>query len=436
MSPAISTARRLHNPDPMRPSAIRVIAPASANTEEGKAFTLLGLSGGAIISVFLLVSAWGHWHRMAFVVGVLLVFGLLNVALASSVLPRLGEERTEWIRSGLNLVASLSNAWMLDWPLASWLYLPFICALVSGHEPRQARLRLSLSIVIWDVAAGASGVSFETIAVFSFAGLFCHEVAAFRVGMIEKMNVKLRSLEAHAIGQEKLAGLGMLAAGVAHEINNPMAYVTSNLCTLLDDLNDASNLTPALIEHRDQIVLDSLDGVRRVNATVSDLRRFASGERDENVCFDLRDEVEAAVRIVRHQLKPNQSMIVELPTSLSMVGIPRQLGQVFLNLLVNSVHALPAGGSVITRSHLLGDHFTITVDDTGAGMDKATLSKLFQPFFTTKGIGKGLGLGLSVVHGIVLAHGGRIDVSSTEGLGSSFQITLPLSGRPQTALPF
>ncbi len=416
----------------MPPPAVQTLEPQEEDLA-GRNLTRLGLLGGTIISTFLLVSALGHWQRMAFVVAVLAVFGALNVGLAR-LMPRLGEEATEWIRAGLNLTASLSNAWVLQWPLASWLYLPFICAIVSGHNPRQARIRLALSIAVWDAVALASGVGMEPAAVFSFAGLFCHEVVSLRIEMLEAAHLKVHQLQAHAVGQEKLASLGMLAAGVAHEINNPMAFVTSNLCTLLDDLNAAENLTPALVEHRDEIVLDSLDGVRRVNAIVADLRRFASGEREESIAFDLRHEVEAAVRIVRHQLKPNQTMTVDLPTPLAMVGIPRQLGQVFLNLLVNSVHALPEIGTVIARSERSANRFTICIEDTGAGMDKETLGKLFQPFFTTKGVGKGTGLGLSVVHGIVVAHGGRIDVTSTVGKGSSFQITLPLAETPPSAL--
>jgi two-component system NtrC family sensor kinase len=404
-----------------------------------KTFNLLGILGANGIACLLVIEAWGHWGQVAFVVGQVIAMGALNTLITARLLPRIGASATESLRAALNIGVALAIAITLDWPLESWLYLPFICVLVDGRDQVFARIRLVAVIAIWNVVAFASGASFALSATFSCIGAFCFFVAASRITIIEEMllarvaqnaalaeaHEELKLLHAHALAQDKLAGLGLLAAGIAHEINNPMSYVTSNLNGLLEDLAAAPALTPALIEQRDEVVPGTLDGVRRVNAIVSDLRRFASGERESPMRFDLREEIEAAVRIVRTQLKPNQSIRVDFPPSLVMFGMPRQIGQVFLNLLVNSTQALADDGVVVARGRLDPEGVEVAIIDNGSGMSAPILEKLFQPFFTTKEVGQGTGLGLSVVHGIVKAHGGKIDVISQLGLGSTFTVTLP-----------
>ena len=407
--------------------------------QRAKTFNTLGIVGGLGITGLLLRVAWGNWVHVSVLCLVLGVVGLLNVAITNRLLPRVGPAASEACRSALNLAASLVNAHLLGWPLASWLFLPFICVLLDGQNRAATRIRLAVVISIWNAFAFAAGAAAEVQLAFTGIALFCYAAASNRVAMVEDMlaerleqngqlqaaHEELKRLHVRALAQERLAGLGLLAAGVAHEINNPMSYVTSNLRGLLDDLGAAQGLSPELVEQRDQVLPETLDGVRRVNAIVSDLRRFANGERESPVSFDLRDEIEAAARIVRPQLKPKQKIRIDFPDSLQMSGLPRQVGQILLNLFVNSAQALPEEGEVVCTGRLEGTTVTIAVADNGSGMTKHTLSRLFEPFFTTKEIGKGTGLGLSVVHGIVRAQGGTIDVTSEPGVGSTFTVTLP-----------
>lgn len=406
-----------------------------------KTFNLLGVGGGTAISVVLVATAWGDWRKVAWIAGLLPVLGGLNV-LIGALRPKLGTSNAESLRALLNLAASLWNATLLDWPLACWFFVPFLCVLVDGTDPRGTRIRLALQLLIWNVCALRAGVSPSVAVTFTFIGLFCYLVAATRVAIIERMlqrvsaqtaelataHKDLLAMDAYARAQEKLAGLGMLAAGIAHQINNPMGVVSSNLNLLVEDLSTAQTLTPALIEHRDAVLPDVLEGVRRVNAIVSDLRRFARTERELPAAFDLREEADAAARILRQKLKPNQTLRCDFPETLPLVGMQRQLGQAMLNLLVNAAQSLGETGEIVIRGTRRPQEVEIAVSDSGSGMTPETLGKLFQPFFSTREVGQGTGLGLAVAHGIVQAHGGKIAVTSQLGRGSTFTMILP--GRP------
>jgi signal transduction histidine kinase len=224
---------------------------------------------------------------------------------------------------------------------------------------------------------------------------------------------------------DKLTSLGMMAAGVAHEINNPMSYVTSNVQALLDDLRDVPALPEGIKAYRDEILPETLDGIQRVNTIVADLRRFAREDPGAMVEFDLNEHVSAALRIARSQLQLGVDLRVHLSRLPLAIGRPQQLTQVLLNLVVNAGQAIEVRGTVTVATRADPDEFHIEVRDTGSGMPPAVVEKLFQPFFTTKPVGKGTGLGLAVAHGIVRAHGGRIEVASRVGVGTTFWIHLP-----------
>jgi signal transduction histidine kinase len=197
--------------------------------------------------------------------------------------------------------------------------------------------------------------------------------------------------------------------------------------TLLEDLKHEPELPPTLVEFRDEVLPDTIDGIRRVNSIVGDLRRFARGEPEHFVPYDLTAEISAAARMARTQMKPDQILEVDVPTSIEMVGSPRQICQVVLNLIMNALQALPGRGKVsLSAATVEGGAVEVSVRDNGSGMSEETRRRLFEPFFTTKAReGLGLGLGLSVVYGIVKAHGGSIDVESALGRGSCFRMRLP-----------
>ncbi|HZA49364.1 MAG TPA: ATP-binding protein, partial [Myxococcaceae bacterium] len=201
---------------------------------------------------------------------------------------------------------------------------------------------------------------------------------------LDKAHQELKAAQQIALANEKLASIGLLAAGVAHEINNPMSFVSSNLAELIADLRDRADVPAWLAEYRDDILPATLDGAARVNAIVADLRRFARGEPEKPVAFDLADEVAAAVRISRAQLGPNQILDANLRATPKLVGMPRQISQVALNLIVNAVQAIGPKGRVSVTTGEESGEAVVTVSDDGYGMSSETVAKLFSPFFTTK----------------------------------------------------
>lgn len=237
------------------------------------------------------------------------------------------------------------------------------------------------------------------------------------------------ALEQTALEQEKLSSLGLLAAGVAHEINNPMSYILANVQVLKEVLEELPNRNEDLQEFVDSLLPSTLDGIRRVNAIVADLRKFSRGDQQEMTNYSLTEQVGAALRICSSQIKRTCATDVDLDKLCpSALGYPQRLVQVFINLLMNAAEAQPQDrqGTIEVRSGNDGNNVWVSFKDTGSGMSPEVKAKLFKPFFTTKGVGRGTGLGLAVSRNIVVQHGGRIDVESTPGCGTTFTVRLPL----------
>jgi signal transduction histidine kinase len=213
-----------------------------------------------------------------------------------------------------------------------------------------------------------------------------------------------------------------------------MSYVKSNVNALLLDLKAQKELPPALREYVDDVLPATLDGIRRVCAIVADLRRFARGDPEAMSEYVLNDEVAAALRMTRSRLHPRCQVELELGELPVMLGRPGQIAQVLVNLLVNAAQAMPEGGRIFISTRADGDEAVLTVRDTGMGMAPEVRERIFQPFFTTKPVGEGTGLGLSVVHGIVVDHKGHILVESEPGQGTTFTLRLPRLPMPDLAL--
>jgi len=274
----------------------------------------------------------------------------------------------------------------------------------------------------------------------------------------EEQRVLIKRLEdAHLqlLQSEKLASIGQLAAGVAHEINNPIGFVSSNLSTLdayvrdllqlLDVYGSADNLLAGHAGIGEQIasmkrgidldflrgdiaqlITESLDGALRIRRIVQDLRDFSRTGDDKWEWSDLHAGLESTLNVVSSEIKYKAEVkreYGELPLVECRIS---QINQVFLNLLVNAAHAIDDHGSITLRSGCKDDWVWISVTDTGAGIAPEVLSRIFDPFFTTKAVGKGTGLGLSVSYGIIDKHGGRIEVDSAPGQGATFTVWLPV----------
>ncbi|HEU5057201.1 MAG TPA: response regulator [Kofleriaceae bacterium] len=246
-----------------------------------------------------------------------------------------------------------------------------------------------------------------------------------------------RKLEPARIAQaERLAALGTLAAGMAHEINNPLTYVLLNLNCALRELELLAGETDRdRVQQVEKLVQSALEGAERIRGITSGIRAFSRAEDVRRVPLDVRSVLDSALRLIMHEIRHRARLTRvygDVPLVLAGEG---RLGQVFLNLLTNAVQAIPeenAGSHEIGLATSTDGHgnAVIEVSDTGCGIPPHLIGRIFEPFFTTKPIGHGTGLGLSISHGIVRSLGGDIEVTSQVGSGSRFRVIIPPLRRP------
>lgn len=266
---------------------------------------------------------------------------------------------------------------------------------------------------------------------------------------------RLEDAQVQVVQAERLASIGQLAAGVAHEINNPIGFVNSNLSTLngyfhnllelLDAYVAAESHIPADSELRARIdnakvkadfdylkedvgalIAESIDGTGRVRRIVQDLRDFSRVGDAEWESADIHAGLDSTLNVVWNEIKYKADVIKEYGDLPRVECLPSQLNQVVMNLLVNAAQAMQEHGEIHLRTGREGERIWIQVADNGQGIPAALLPRIFDPFFTTKPVGAGTGLGLSVSYGIVQKLGGQIYVASTEGKGTTFTIWLPI----------
>lgn len=262
---------------------------------------------------------------------------------------------------------------------------------------------------------------------------------------------ELKATQAQLIQSEKMASVGVLATGVAHEINNPLAFVSANVSILHEygpllkhlcqqaaeqpvesegDCSDAAERKRQSAEMADSIVDlldDSVEGVRRIRTITESLLDFShSGDTSWQDC-NINQCIETTLAICRHEYKNKAQVELDLASDLPLVSaVPAQLNQVIMALVVNAAQAISNEGVIRIRTYQEGENVLISVCDTGCGIEPEYLNRVFEPFFTTKDVGEGTGLGLAVAYGIIQAHNGRIEIESTPGKGSCFQVALPL----------
>ncbi len=267
--------------------------------------------------------------------------------------------------------------------------------------------------------------------------------------------LRLNGTQEKLLQSEKMASIGQLAAGVAHEINNPIGYVHSNLGSLQEYLRslftvieayeralrapDPKALIPEIDDIRDrldidfisrdlpQLMAESREGIERVTRIVRDLKDFSYSGRDESwKLVDLHAGLESTINIIWNELKYKVTLerrYGELPM---IECLPSELNQVYMNLLLNAGHAIAERGNIVVSTGVSGDEVWVEFKDNGAGISPELRQRIFDPFFTTKPVGSGPGLGLSISYGIINKHHGRIDLDSTVGEGSCFRIVLPI----------
>lgn len=267
--------------------------------------------------------------------------------------------------------------------------------------------------------------------------------------------VKLKQMQVQLIHQEKMASIGQLAAGVAHEINNPVGFIASNLSTLgkyrLKMMEYIQCMETALrecsggelprdvqqkraslkIDHLfsdlDEMVHESIDGVDRIKSIVNDLKSFARNDDQRTTMIDLNQCIHSTLNIVRNEYKYVAELLLDLQDGLPPIrGNNHHLSQVIANLVVNAAQAIEGQGTITITTWRDVNHVLMSVSDTGKGIQPEHLHQIFEPFFTTKISGKGTGLGLSISCDIINKHNGELTVESTVGKGSTFKIRLPI----------
>ncbi|MCJ8168666.1 ATP-binding protein [Atopomonas sediminilitoris] len=262
-----------------------------------------------------------------------------------------------------------------------------------------------------------------------------------------QLSNKLEQIHKQLVQSEKMAGIGQLAAGVAHEINNPIGFVYSNLRTLTDYVknllqiidNAAGSSQPDALKNlmdeldyeyiRDDVtsLLDeSEDGLQRVKKIIQSLKDFSHIDEEAFQPADLIRGLETTLNVVHNEIKYKAEVVKEFQDLPPIDCIASQVNQVAMNLLVNAAHAIEEFGTIHLRAGIEGEQAWFEVQDTGKGIQPQHLSRIFDPFFTTKPIGKGTGLGLSLSYTIIEKHHGHIEVDSTPGVGTRFRVWLPI----------
>jgi len=285
-----------------------------------------------------------------------------------------------------------------------------------------------------------------------------HETTEFRRVNedLRKASIELQQAQAQAFQQEKMASIGQLAAGVAHEINNPMGFISSNLTTMGKYMQKLGAFETAVIEAVQnrgdqetvallndlrakmkinfilndlQTLLDeSQDGAERVRCIVRDLKSFSHEDEAQSKPFSINECLDSTLNMARNEIKYVADVERDYDPALPLLNCyPQKLNQVFMNLLVNAAHAIERHGAIRVKTFSEGGNIVVCISDTGKGIAPENLTRIFEPFFSTKEVGKGTGLGLSISYDIIKNHGGAISVESELGTGTTFTVRLPLN---------
>lgn len=264
---------------------------------------------------------------------------------------------------------------------------------------------------------------------------------------LKKANYKLKSAQEQVIQSEKLSSIGQLSAGVAHEINNPIGFINSNLKTLSEyaettlkliegysSLKQDNSSIEAIKSEYDynfikkdmpQLIKESIEGASRVIEIVKDLKGFARTDNKATAKVNLHTCINSTLNMVANEIKYKAQVKKDFGEIPEIECRPVQINQVIMNLLVNAAQAIKDEGLITIKTYSLGENIILEISDTGEGIKKDIMEKIFDPLFTTKEASIGTGLGLSVTYSIVKSHSGDIEAISTTGKGTTFKVTLP-----------
>lgn len=290
---------------------------------------------------------------------------------------------------------------------------------------------------------------------------------------VEKKTREIRETQVQLIQQEKMASIGQLAAGVAHEINNPMGFIYSNLNAMQDYSRNIASLIVSyrdffedfnikaiteewyvpliervqqlrmlakeieidfILEDIDALIAESKEGVDRIKKIVIDLKEFSQPGESGLKLTDINKCLDSTLNIISNEIKCKATVKKDYGELPQVMCRPQQMGQVFMNLLLNAAHAIEKEGEIAVHTATLDGGVYVRISDTGSGISETILPKIYDPFFTTKPVGSGTGLGLNVVYQIIQQHGGTIRAESIVGKGTSFHIYLSLAAPAESSL--
>ena len=257
---------------------------------------------------------------------------------------------------------------------------------------------------------------------------------------LSQLNADLLRNQAQLVQSEKLATVGQLASGVANEINNPLGFSLSNLSTLTDYVAELTNLlaheqrlvtgqTKLMLEDLPILIEETVDGLHSIQSIVKDLRNYPRDAGDHFTQTDVQACIRSTLNILRNQITSDFDIKVSLDNLPLIDANPGKLNQVFSNLIINAIQAMPAGGEIAIDGEVDAGDLIVRIKDTGPGIPDEILGTLFEPFHTTKPVGEGTGLGLSICHAIIVDHHqGSIEARPIDqGPGTVFEIRLPTS---------
>jgi len=380
----------------------------------------------------------------------------------------LGNDGTAW----LNAAARELDDWLKVGDPSASLMLelgPALQSVVQPGDTEGARLSLPAPLsqksgaerlyrvnLLEGTSTGRTGGSAAAVLVNAEAS--ADEGGALDATVLSEITrARLEDAQRQLLQADRLSTIGQLAAGVAHEINNPIGYIQSNLETLRDyvaslfrlisvqesALRQLAHAQPGASAETEKVrqeidfdfiakdlptlLKESQEGITRVRKIIGDLREFSrAGHLEKWTMTDLHAGLDSTLNIVWNDLKYKVDLVKQYGELPQIECLPSQLNQVFMNILVNAGHAIEEHGQITIATRAEDDFVFVEISDTGKGIAQEHLPRIFEPFFTTKEVGKGTGLGLSISYGIVRKHGGDVDVRSEVGVGSMFVVKLPV----------
>ncbi|MGE3766143.1 MAG: sensor histidine kinase [Kofleriaceae bacterium] len=412
------------------------------------------ISAGIIVAL-IIGSTWGNWVQFAIAIAIHAVLYPFNLAFDRIVIPRAGYHAEVYRAVANHGLAAVCFQW-IDWPLACWLWLPFAALAIDESAGRRGLLAVLTCCAISAVSGIAYGVPVAIPFLATVFAMICYAFVTARGEIIremlrdaERQRDELARTEMELRQAQKLEAIGRLAAGVAHEINTPMQFVSDNLKFVTESAGELLALanecaTPEKAEAVDLSYLHenmpvALEharvGVQRVASIVRSMKEFAHPGGTEAGPVDLNAAIMNTLTISHYEYKlvaDIETKLGELPT---FQGNGGELNQVLLNLIINAAHAISDvvarrtmdRGRISITSHVEDGDIVIEISDTGAGIKDSIRMKVFEPFFTTKPVGRGTGQGLAISRAVIERHGGTLDFTSVVGKGTTFSIRLPIT---------